>query len=106
MENRPRLSTLLDYLEVFQICDSTFPIGTFNHSFGMENYLHDRKIKHTPEFQQWFENYFKSQFKYGEGLLTVLCWQALKAGQIEKLWEYDEIITHSTLALETRNGQS
>lgn len=105
MENRPRLSTLLDYLEVFQICDSTFPIGTFNHSFGMENYLHDRKIKHTPEFQQWFENYFKSQFKYGEGLLTVLCWQALKAGQIEKLWEYDEIITHSTLALETRNGQ-
>ena len=51
----------------------------------MENYLHDRKIKHTPEFQQWFENYFKSQFKYGEGLLTVLCWRALKAGQMEKI---------------------
>ena len=49
----------------------------------MENYLHDRKIKRTPEFQQWFENYFKSQFKYGEGLLTVLCWRALKAGQME-----------------------
>ena len=50
MENRPRLSTLLDYLEVFQICDSTFPIGTFNHSFGMENYLHDRKISTHPNF--------------------------------------------------------
>lgn len=28
-------------LEVFQICDSTFPIGTFNHSYGMETYLRD-----------------------------------------------------------------
>ena len=28
-------------LDLFQICDSTFPIGSFNHSFGMENYLSD-----------------------------------------------------------------
>ncbi|WGN90024.1 urease accessory protein UreF [Ligilactobacillus faecis] len=105
MENKHKLQTLLDHLEVFQICDSTFPIGTFNHSFGMENYLHDRRIKKAPEFQTWFENYFKSQFKYGEGLLTVLCWRALEKDELEKLWEYDDIITNSTLALETRNGQ-
>lgn len=105
MENKHNLQTLLDHLEVFQICDSTFPIGTFNHSFGMENYLHDRRIKKAPDFQTWFENYFKSQFKYGEGLLTVLCWRALENDDLEKLWEYDDIITNSTLALETRNGQ-
>ena len=27
------LTKKLNYLEVFHICDSTFPIGTFNHSF-------------------------------------------------------------------------
>ena len=33
--------SLQDYLEIVQIVDSTFPIGSFNHSFGMENYLRE-----------------------------------------------------------------
>lgn len=98
------LTALMNRLEVFQVCDSTFPIGTFNHSFGMENYLHDRKIRNTADFREWFRNYFRSQFKYGEGLLTVLTWHALDEGNLEKLWEYDQVITHSTVAIETRNG--
>ena len=68
----------LSLLEIFQVCDSTFPIGTFNHSFGMENYLSDRRIKKAPEFEIWFKNYFEKQFKYSEGLLILLCMQALK----------------------------
>ena len=94
----------LSLLEVFQVCDSTFPIGTFNHSFGMENYLSDRRIKKAPEFEIWFKNYFDNQFKYSEGLLILLCMQALKTNDFEKICEYDKIITMSTLATETRNG--
>ena len=94
----------LSLLEVFQVCDSTFPIGTFNHSFGMENYLSDRRIKKAPEFEIWFKNYFDNQFKYSEGLLILLCMQALKKGDFEKICKYDKIITMSTLAKETRNG--
>ena len=94
----------LSLLEVFQVCDSTFPIGTFNHSFGMENYLSDRRIKKAPEFEIWFKNYFDNQFKYSEGLLILLCMQALKNNDFEKIFEYDKIITMSTLATETRNG--
>ena len=94
----------LSLLEVFQVCDSTFPIGTFNHSFGMENYLSDRRIKKAPEFEIWFKNYFDNQFKYSEGLLILLCMQALKTNDFEKICKYDKIITMSTLATETRNG--
>lgn len=92
------------YLEVMQICDSTFPIGTFNHSFGMENYLHLRAIKKAPEFKVWFENYYRGQFRYGEGLLVVLCYQALAKQDFAQLWAYDRTIRESTVATEVRNG--
>lgn len=99
-----KLKEKLNYLEVFQICDSTFPIGTFNHSFGMENYLRTNVIKKAPEFRIWLENYYRSQFKFGEGLLVKLCYEAINDGDFAKLLEYDNSITKSTLALETRNG--
>lgn len=95
---------ILKYLEVFQICDSTFPIGTFNHSFGMENYLHDRRIRKAPEFNIWITNYYRSQFKYGEGLLTRICYEAIENDDFEKIIEYDNSLTKATLALETREG--
>lgn len=93
-----------NYLDVIQICDSTFPIGTFNHSFGMENYLRTDKVTNADEFELWLDTYLKSQFKYGEGLLITLCYQALLADEIEKIWMYDALITCSSQAAETRNG--
>lgn len=118
-------------LEIFQICDSTFPIGTFNHSFGMENYLNRRVIRRAPEFRTWIKNYFRSQYRYGEGFLTILCYRAMDGSGtndviseekdpditgtqfrnrqnqedvLRKILDYDDIITKSTLALETRDG--
>lgn len=114
-------------LEVFQVCDSTFPIGTFNHSFGMENYLHRRVIRKAPAFRQWIESYFRSQYRYGEGLLVILCYRTLDgrnadhvadqvagatgedtdesgADVLGRILRYDDVITKSTLATETRDG--
>lgn len=96
-------------LEVFQVCDSTFPIGTFNHSFGMENYLHRRVIRKAPKFRQWIESYFRSQYRYGEGLLVILCYRVLERDEadediLEQILKYDDTITKSTLATETRDG--
>lgn len=97
-------------LEVFQVCDSTFPIGTFNHSFGMENYESRRVMRKAPQFREWIENYFRSQYRYGEGFLVVLCYEAMdanagdQAAVLKKLLRYDDIITKSTVAAETRDG--
>ena len=103
-EKNGRGGSLLRRMEVFQICDSTFPIGTFNHSFGMENYLRDNRIRKAPQLRVWITNYYRSQFQYGEGLLTILCFRAIEAGEPEKIVAYDDLLTRSTLALETRNG--
>lgn len=123
-------------LEVFQVCDSTFPIGTFNHSFGMENYESRRVMRKAAAFREWITNYFRSQYRYGEGFLVILCYAALdgNAGDeaaasaglpagapppvndavntgsgeetavLETLLRYDDIITKSTIAAETRDG--
>ena len=91
-------------LDLFQICDSTFPIGSFNHSFGMENYLSDGRIKKADDFNIWIKNFFESQFTYGEGLLVLLSLEALSLNKLNLLKDYDRILTMSTLAKETRNG--
>ena len=104
MEAKNSVANSLNLLEVFQVCDSTFPIGTFNHSFGMENYLHEKKITNTESFAQWLQNFFQLSFAYGEGLLTLLVYRALEDGDIEKIWEYDQIMNHSTFARETRTA--
>lgn len=94
----------LDYLDIFQVCDSTFPIGSFNHSFGMEHYLFERHIKKGHEFAVWLKNYYQTQFRDGEGLLIKLTYEALEAEDFELLLENDLIMDASTIATETRNG--
>lgn len=95
---------LLNFLDVFQVCDSTFPIGTFNHSYGMENYLRTDKIDDADGFELWLETYLKSQFKYGEGLVIRLVMEALAREDLKKVWHYDELIYVSSQAQETRKG--
>ena len=67
--------SLQDYLEIVQIVDSTFPIGSFNHSFGMENYLREDTVTDDKGYEEWQEAYLASQFKYGEGLVIKLVYR-------------------------------
>lgn len=99
-----QLEKIKKILEVFQICDSTFPIGTFNHSYGMETYLRDNKVTDNDSFEKWLGTFLQTQFKWGEGLLVKLALEALQKGNVEKIWQYDKEITLSTSAIETRKG--
>lgn len=99
------LNELRKQLEVFQICDSTFPIGSFNHSYGMETYLRENKMTNANDFGEWLKIYLVTQFKYGEGLVIRLCYEALEAEKFTDLWLFDEQLTVSTVARETRDGQ-
>lgn len=97
-------SQLVSHMKVLQVCDSTFPIGTFNHSFGMESYIASGRIKTSSDFEEWMDSFIRTQFKFGDGLLCLLCLRALDDRKVGKLWEYDQIMAASTLAYETRNG--
>jgi urease accessory protein len=97
----PDMGTLL---EAFQIADSTFPIGTFNHSFGMETYVSEGTIRMAPDFDAWIASYFSDQYRSSEGLLVLLAFRALEDGDTEMLWRLDRELFLATLAQETRHG--
>ncbi|WP_297629935.1 urease accessory protein UreF [uncultured Clostridium sp.] len=94
----------LKILEIMQICDSNFPIGSFNHSYGMETYLRDDRIKNTDTCREWIQAFFKNQFIYSEGYSIKLLYGYLEEENYEKVLELDRRITVQCMAAETRNG--
>ena len=46
------MNNIINVLSVIQICDSNFPIGSFNHSYGMERYLRNNKITNTESLKE------------------------------------------------------
>lgn len=100
------LTTAINFnlLNIMQICDSNFPVGSFNHSFGMETYLRDGDIKDTATLKIWLEAYLKHQFVYGEGFALRLVYEYIEKDQIENIWELDRMITVQNPAKESRDG--
>ena len=95
---------ILKHLRVIQICDSNFPIGSFNHSYGMETYLRLKKVYDTNTFNSWLDVYLKEQFIYSDGLAIRLLYSFLEKSDMESIYELDRLITVQTVAKESRNG--
>lgn len=95
---------VIDILRVMQICDSNFPIGSFNHSYGMESYLRNDKIENTSGIRQWINVYLKNVFVYSDGLAIRKLYEILINENMEEIWELDRMLTVQTVAKETREG--
>ncbi|MGL5414390.1 MAG: urease accessory protein UreF [Clostridium sp.] len=94
----------LKILEVMQICDSNFPIGSFNHSYGMETYLRDDRIRNTETCREWITTFFRNQFLYSEGYGIKLLYPLLEKDDYDKIIELDRKLTVQCMAKETRDG--
>ena len=95
---------ILRTLRVIQICDSNFPVGSFNHSYGMETYLRLKKVYDTNTFNSWLNVYLREQFIYSDGLAIRLLYEFLEEDDMESVYELDRLITVQTVAKESRNG--
>ena len=91
-------------LSVMQICDSNFPVGSFNHSFGMETYLREGEIKDSQSLKIWLASYLKYQFIYSDGFAIRLSYEYIEENNIDKIWELDKKITVQNSAKESRDG--
>lgn len=94
----------LNVLKIMQICDSNFPIGSFNHSYGMETYLRDNRIKDTESFRCWIKAFFRNQFIYSEGFAIRLLYEYLDKENEQGILELDRKITVQCMSVETRDG--
>ena len=94
----------LNTLRIIQICDSNFPVGSFNHSFGMESYLRNNKITNSDTMRKWLDSFLKSQFIYSDGLAIRMLYEYLEKEDLDMIWELDRLLTVQSIAKETRNG--
>ena len=91
-------------LNVMQICDSNFPVGSFNHSFGMETYLRAGDIKDTTTLKTWLLSYLKYQFIYNDGFAIRIVYEELKNNNLDEIWKLDRKITVQNTSKESRDG--
>lgn len=83
----PINNNIADVLKVIQICDSNFPVGSFNHSYGMETYLRLKKVYNTETFRDWLNVYLKEQFIFSDGLAIKFLYEYLNNDDLEGVWK-------------------
>ena len=97
-------NNIINILRIIQICDSNFPIGSFNHSYGMESYLRDNKVTSTESLKEYLDVFLNNVFIYSDGLAIRMLYEYLNENKLEKILELDRMLTVQTIAKETRNG--
>lgn len=91
-------------LELLQITNANFPIGTFSHSFGVETYIR-RGVAETPdELEKVIVAYMRGTFCYGDLLAIRLVFEAIANNDKDKVWLVDELISNQGMSKETRDG--
>lgn len=95
---------LNNILKIMQLCDSNFPIGSFNHSYGMETYLRRRMIDNAEDMRKWLHVFLKNTFIYNDGLAIRLCYEYINNQNYDEVYNLDKKLTASAIAIETREG--
>ncbi len=91
-------------LSLFQLCDSTFPNGSFSQSFGLETYIQRDIVTDAESFSDWLKVYIHEQLAYADGLAARIAYDALEEEDYDTLWELDRKLTVQNLARESRAG--
>lgn len=91
-------------LPLMQLCDSSFPIGAFSHSFGLETYIQEDMVHNKDSFFEWIKVYIQEQMSYTEGFGCRLAYEALENGCLEDIWKLDRMMVAQVLAQESREG--
>lgn len=91
-------------LSLFQLCDSTFPNGSFSQSFGLETYIQKDVVHDSESFLDWLKVYVHEQLAHADGLGVKIIYEALENEDFKKIWELDHLLTVQNLARESREG--
>ncbi|WP_347552806.1 urease accessory protein UreF [Pseudalkalibacillus hwajinpoensis] len=89
---------------ILQLSDSQFPSGAFSHSFGLETYIANGTIHDSASFQHALELFLTNQLVYTDGLACRLAYESLVNGNIDHLFELDQLLYALGMARETREG--
>lgn len=91
----------MDFL-LLQINDSLFPIGGYNHSFGLESYIQLGNITNKDEALEYTKANLNTQILYTDLLAIKLIYEAKQ--NLDYILELESIILASSPAKELREG--
>ena len=90
--------------ELLQLNDSTFPIGAYTLSWGLETFVQQKIIHDSQTALEYLESEIFSSFLTNELLPVRLSYEYASEGQWEKVLEIDEIYNAAKSAREIRVG--
>lgn len=91
-------------LDIMQVTNANFPIGSFSHSFGIETYIRIEYIHDVKTLKEMIKSYIYGQFLYADLLGMILVYKALEDQDFDKIWEIDHMLHAQGMAKETRDG--
>lgn len=91
-------------LSVMQLCDSSFPVGNFSHSFGLETYIQEGEVRDKRTMSEWLAVYFEGQMLKADGLGCRLAYEALEKGDEAGFFEVGRRLEAQSLARESREA--
>ncbi len=86
---------------LLQINDSSFPIGSYTHSFGLETYIQQGIINNKEDVAKYIKSLLNTQILYTDLLLIKLIYETEELDEILRL---ESIVNVATPSKETRNG--
>lgn len=92
----------IDFFNLLQINDATFPIGSFSFSWGLETFVQQGKIFDSESSFEFLKSELKESFIYSDLLAVRLAYENFSNPQ--KIQELDEIFTASKTPYEIREA--
>lgn len=94
----------IDFFELLQLNDATFPIGSYTHSWGLETFVQKGIIRDSQTAESYFRSELESNFLTNDFLCARLSYEAAEKSDWNEIQEIDEIYNASRNAKEIREG--
>ena len=91
-------------LALLQLTDSSFPTGSFAHSFGLETYVQDGLVLDAATFERLLRAVLHNGIGRSDAVATAVCYRAAATRDLATVAEVDELLSAMKLPEEARQG--